>query len=38
MCCNGKRNFSGKLQDGTKLAWMFYSEYQKLNMPSLASA
>ena len=22
-CCNGKRNYAGKLKDGTKLHWKF---------------
>lgn len=25
-CCNGKRNYSGKLPDGTKLTWKFISD------------
>ena len=29
-CCNCKRNFTGKLSDGTKLQWMYYDEYIKL--------
>lgn len=29
-CCNGKRNYSGKLEDGTLLKWMYYDEYSKL--------
>ena len=27
MCCKGKIKHSGKLQDGTKLFWMYYNEY-----------
>ena len=30
-CCNGKQKNAGKLPDGTKLKWMFYDEYLKLN-------
>ena len=30
-CCNGKQKTAGKLPDGTKLKWMFYDEYLKLN-------
>ena len=26
-CCQGKRNYSGKLVDGTKLVWMYYEDY-----------
>ena len=26
-CCRYKRNYTGKLLDGTKLVWMFYNEY-----------
>lgn len=26
-CCNNERNFCGKLEDGTKLKWMYYDEY-----------
>ncbi|NFO41112.1 hypothetical protein FDB42_13610 [Clostridium botulinum] len=26
-CCKGKRNFCGKLEDGTKLEWMYYEDY-----------
>lgn len=29
MVCRGERNFSGKLDDGTKLRWMYYEEYSK---------
>lgn len=30
MCCKGKRKSCGKLDDGTKLIWMFYNDYIKL--------
>ena len=30
MCCRGKRKSCGKLDDGTKLVWMFYNDYIKL--------
>ena len=30
-CCRGIRNFCGKLTDGTKLEWMYYEDYIKLN-------
>lgn len=30
-CCKGKRNSSGKLEDNTKLRWMYYDEYLILN-------
>ena len=28
-CCKGKRNYCGKLEDGTKLVWMYYEDYLK---------
>ena len=28
-CCKGKRNYCGKLEDGTKLQWMYYEDYLK---------
>ena len=28
-CCKGKRETCGKLQDGTKLSWMYYDDYLK---------
>lgn len=28
-CCKGKRNFCGKLEDGTPLKWMYYEDYLK---------
>ena len=31
LCCKGKRNYCGKLPDGTKLEWMYYDDYLKLN-------
>ena len=30
-CCRGKRNYCGKLSDGTKLRWMYYEDYLKLH-------
>lgn len=30
-CCRKERNYCGKLEDGTKLKWMYYCEYLKLN-------
>ena len=30
LCCKGKRNYCGKLPDGTKLKWMYYEDYLKL--------
>lgn len=30
-CCKNERNFCGKLEDGTKLKWMYYEEYLKNN-------
>lgn len=30
-CCNGQRNSSGKLQDGTKLQWMYLDNYIEQN-------
>lgn len=30
-CCKGLTNSSGKLEDGTKLRWMYYDEYIKFN-------
>jgi hypothetical protein len=27
LCCKGKRQSSGKLEDGTKLVWVYYNEY-----------
>jgi hypothetical protein len=29
-CCEGIQNIYGKLQDGTKLQWMYYKDYLKL--------
>lgn len=29
-CCNGRRKYCGKLEDGTKLKWMYYEDYLKL--------
>lgn len=29
LCCNGKRKSCGKLEDGTKLVWMFLKDYNK---------
>jgi group I intron endonuclease len=29
ICCKGKRKSAGKLQDGTRLKWMYYDEYIK---------
>ena len=29
-CCKGKRNLSGKSEEGEPLKWMFYDEYLKL--------
>ncbi|WP_455793600.1 HNH endonuclease [Clostridium butyricum] len=28
-CCTGKRNYCGKLEDGTKLQWQYYEDYLK---------
>ena len=28
-CCNGKTKHCGKLEDGTKLRWMYYEDYLK---------
>lgn len=30
-CCNNKQNYCGKLKDGTKLIWMYYKDYLKMN-------
>lgn len=30
-CCKGKYKHSGKLEDGTRLEWMFYDDYIKIN-------
>ncbi len=30
-CCKGKIKFAGKLEDGTKLHWMYYEDYEKQN-------
>jgi DNA-directed RNA polymerase subunit RPC12/RpoP len=30
-CCKGDINTSGKLEDGTRLKWMYYDDYIKLN-------
>ena len=30
-CCKKERNSAGKLEDGTKLQWMYYDEYLNLN-------
>lgn len=27
-CCRGESSYSGKLEDGTKLIWMYYEDYQ----------
>lgn len=29
-CCQGKRNYAGKLPDGTPLQWMYYEDFLKL--------
>lgn len=29
-CCQGKRNYCGKLSDGTHLKWMYYEDFLKL--------
>ena len=29
-CCQGNRNYAGKLSDGTKLQWMYYENFLKL--------
>ena len=29
-CCRGKEKHCGKLQDGTKLSWMYYEDYEKI--------
>lgn len=31
-CCNGAIRIAGKLSDGTKLHWMRYEDYQKLQI------
>lgn len=31
-CCNNKRNYAGKLFDGTPLVWMYYDRYLKSNI------
>lgn len=31
-CCRGKRNFCGKLDDGTKLKWMYLEKYKKIQV------
>ena len=36
-CCNGKNNFSGRLQDGTPLRWVYYWDYIKLTPDDIAS-
>ena len=28
-CCRGERDYAGKLEDGTKLKWMYYEDYIK---------
>lgn len=28
-CCKGKTKFAGRLSDGTRLKWMYYSDYTK---------
>lgn len=33
-CCAGRNKSGGKLPDGTKLIWMYYDEYLKLNKAS----
>lgn len=33
-CCTGRNKSGGKLPDGTKLIWMYYDEYLKLNKAS----
>lgn len=30
-CCKGKQKHCGKLEDGTKLSWMYLEDYKKLN-------
>jgi group I intron endonuclease len=30
-CCNGTQKTSGKLENGTKLKWMYYDDYLELN-------
>lgn len=32
-CCQGKNNCAGKLEDGTKLKWMYYDDYLALKQP-----
>ena len=27
LVCNGKRHYTGKLPDGTRLCWMYYKDY-----------
>lgn len=29
LCCQGKRNYCGRLEDGTKLTWMYYEDLTK---------
>lgn len=31
-CCKGKYKSAGKLEDGTKLVWMYYEDYLKYNI------
>lgn len=37
-CCNGKAKHCGKLEDGTKLQWMYYSDYLESTTSSDVSA
>lgn len=30
-CCKGRNEFAGKLPNGTKLHWMYYEDYLKIN-------
>ena len=32
LCCSGKRNYAGKLPDGTPLKWMYYEDFLKLSI------
>lgn len=36
-CCEGIRQHSGQLPDGTKLKWMYYKDYLKLNNNELGN-
>lgn len=37
-CCKGKYKYCGKLEDGTKLQWMYYDDYLKSTASSEVSA